>query len=745
MKKVIILLIAVVSIALTGCGGGGGGGGGSPAPSPAPTIDPCAQYRNDGRNSAKYMTDEYCRNIELARLGTSTAYSNGYTGNGVTIAIIDSGVELNNYDIEDNALTNGISYMGKHYNTTTSSIENTSAGVTSDQIEKILLNSGGSGYTTAPTVTISGDGTGAEAIALLDGSGEVSGIYMTERGSGYTNVSFSIDDSGTGGSGASIDDFYFGAYDDFGHGTGVAGIAAGVKQQADVNATYDGFSIQGVAYNADILSVKVLDETGWGNTWQIEKGIDYSVSQGAQVLNMSIGTLSQGSFSGSKSHFTDAITANSTFVIASGNDGKNCLPVNGSINGECSFPAALPWLSGNSDLLNGDGGWIVVGSVDSNNEMYYSSNKAGVTKNNYLVAPGVSILSPNINGNQSYNTGTSFATPFVSGAMALMIEKYPHLKGKDVAQIFFDTAKDLGVAGIDDVYGNGLIDIHAAFAPIGSLGITAQGTTSKVDNNKKTAVSKTTLNLSSVAGAGLIHSQALESTVAFDDYGRGFKVDMTSAVTVSDANAFSFDNFFMFHYGNVILGLDQINQKGMLGYKITQDNRLMLSYDNTLFGSSGEGALGFDNAHTIYSSLDGVLSQEDSSIRVTYQLDYGYAQSSTSKESLITNISDIHALGGSLRAYYGNFGIGYKIPLTTVAGKMELSIPVSREIDGTVNYIQSSEDMKNKDFQQDASLFYEMNSKNFSSLISYELIKNYGGIKNDEVAQRLSLNVRYLF
>ena len=172
-------------------------------------------------------------------------------------------------------------------------------------------------------------------------------------------------------------------------------------------------------------------------------------------------------------------------MIAAGNDGTDCLPdASGSLFRSCSMTAALPWVSGNSDLLTQDGGWIVVGSVDLNNQISSFSNRAGVTKDHYLVAPGESIRTAGLNGGQNYYTGTSFAAPIVAGAMALMIQKWPNLKGKDVAQILFDTAQDLGAVGVDDIYGHGLIDLYAAFSPIGALGIPSSTSGGMVSANK---------------------------------------------------------------------------------------------------------------------------------------------------------------------------------------------------------------------------------------------------------------------
>ncbi len=152
--NIIISFSVAATIALTGCGGGGGSSPAPYVPIPDEPIDPCAQFRNDGRNTDSFLTAEYCRNVELGRLGASTAYSEGYTGEGVTVAVLDSGVELDHYDIGANVADGAISFVAKTYDTESESLKNEGNGVTADQIEKITLSSGGTGYTNAPTVTI---------------------------------------------------------------------------------------------------------------------------------------------------------------------------------------------------------------------------------------------------------------------------------------------------------------------------------------------------------------------------------------------------------------------------------------------------------------------------------------------------------------------------------------------------------------------------------------------------------------
>ena len=90
-----------------------------------------------------------------------------------------------------------------------------------------------------------------------------------------------------------------------------------------------------------------------------------------------------------------------------------------------------------------------------------SSNKAGLLKNNYIVTT---------NGhNSDCNSGTSCAAPVVAGAAALLKQKFNQDSNAAIVQQIFDTADDLGVAGVDGVYGHGRLNIRRALSPIGNL------------------------------------------------------------------------------------------------------------------------------------------------------------------------------------------------------------------------------------------------------------------------------------
>ena len=176
--------------------------------------------------------------------------------------------------------------------------------------------------------------------------------------------------------------------DGHGHGTHVAGIIAAQKN------TLGG---RGIAYEAELISVKVMGDDGSGTTADIVKGLDYAISQQANIINMSLG--SAGYHSLEALWVKKAYEAGIAVFCAASNDYAQ----------STAYPAAYD-------------GAIAIAAVDKNNHKADFSNYGSWVR---YSAPGVNIystISKATSGNNAYGvmSGTSQATPVVSGIAALL-------------------------------------------------------------------------------------------------------------------------------------------------------------------------------------------------------------------------------------------------------------------------------------------------------------------------------------
>lgn len=221
-------------------------------------------------------------------------------------------------------------------------------------------------------------------------------------------------------------------YDDNGHGTHVAGLAAGTKS--------------GVAPKAKILPVKVLNAGGRGDIGTIAAGILYAIDQGAHIINLSLGgeaaSLVQNDVARLLSSVKMANTKDRLIIAAAGNGGADNL---GDCNDEKPvYPAAFQ-----EDSL------ISVAAVDSYDNLTYYSNYGKVTVN--IAAPGgnggyeglvsTAISYKNYSNNWEANytrmTGTSMATPLVAGLAALIKSAAPHLSATQVKELIYQSGKSI--------------------------------------------------------------------------------------------------------------------------------------------------------------------------------------------------------------------------------------------------------------------------------------------------------------
>lgn len=183
------------------------------------------------------------------------------------------------------------------------------------------------------------------------------------------------------------------------------------------------FGVTGVAPNATIMPVRVIGAQSINEYYQdLADGIRYAADNGADVINLSLRTFRD--ISGVEAAIEYAAAQGSLVVMAAGNDSAS----------QPGFPAyyATDW-------------GIAVGAVDNTNTMAWFSNEAGTTPLNYVVAPGVSILSTTPGNTYQSLSGTSMASPHVAGVAALMLSANPNLTPEDVVSIITETANPTGI------------------------------------------------------------------------------------------------------------------------------------------------------------------------------------------------------------------------------------------------------------------------------------------------------------
>jgi subtilisin family serine protease len=106
---------------------------------------------------------------------------------------------------------------------------------------------------------------------------------------------------------------------------------------------------------------------------------------------------------------------------------------------------------------------IAVSATDAQDRLFAASNRGGYIA---VAAPGVDIFLPAPDEKYQMTSGTSFSAAYISGLVALMLERNPALKPAEVRAILMKTARDLGAPGRDDLFGAGVADAYAAVSAV---------------------------------------------------------------------------------------------------------------------------------------------------------------------------------------------------------------------------------------------------------------------------------------
>jgi len=351
----------VLALGLSACGGGGGNVRPSQTTAPPPAPPPSSSVPPPPLDAQLSLTDTYA------------AHNLGYTGQGVTIGIVDSGVMHNHPTLAGRVIKEAIFVDPKTNNT-------------------------------------------------------------------------------------NIDDVV-------GHGTWVSEIAAG--------KAFDQFP-GGIAPGATLVSARIIsdkeptdDGSGQGNAVTADDALFFGQTLNPELINDGV-RIQNNSWGGIYWDTTDP-SINQAFgqayddfilnhdglvVFAAGNDSR------ADPSDIAALPAVAPEL---------EKGWLVAVAADSNHptQLASYSNACGKAMNYCLTAPGDVVVSDkdatasNPNGYWSVS-GTSFAAPEVSGAAALVWQAFPYFDNDLVRQTLLGTAKDLGAAGPDPVFGYGMLDVGKA-------------------------------------------------------------------------------------------------------------------------------------------------------------------------------------------------------------------------------------------------------------------------------------------
>ena len=509
MKQNKTLLLSL--FILLSCGGGGGGGGQN-APlvsqTPTPPTPPALSYEELKTQYEGYY--EYQNQWGLDLVNASTAYARGATGLGITIGITDSGLDSTHTEISAGRLSGDseLAYSNYTPNTRQKRHGTMVASVAAGKQDK----SNGSPM----------HGIAFEANVLFIA------IQLAEPDPDYEPVDLGTDDGSGTVSGAP----------DF------SGIDGFFSQLFEIYNDYD----------VDIVN------NSYGYSGNI---IDYTEAQVRNAFPKTIAEMSQVGTPDSEK---------TIYVWAAGNAGGYA-----DQGVDFSSPELFPGMAHYIPEIQGHS--IAVVSVDENGSISAFSSRCGVAQDYCVSAPGgrvtaayptsssdtgIYIGNPNdddynscIQDNSCYavTSGTSFAAPFVSGGLAVIAQYFEgQLGSTEIVSRLFSTANKKGVYADKAIYGQGLMDLGAATAPVGQM--TAMLT--ETLTGAMTPAAFTSMQLTSPSfGDALTTGVANQTIIFFDELGAPFRGSVANLTTDYRSQIMGLNNFdHIYKEATQIIGSD---------------------------------------------------------------------------------------------------------------------------------------------------------------------------------------------
>ncbi|HWA00023.1 MAG TPA: S8 family peptidase [Caulobacterales bacterium] len=304
-------------------------------------------------------------------------------------------------------------------------------------------------------------------------------------------------------------------------------LSHGSELSALMVGNFNGQSTVGVAYEAQVLAVRSDNGADGFSYGDLANAVNYAVAHGVDIINFSLGSLAFPSSSDAQA-FRDALanaTAHGVIIVSSaGNEGPSAPNI--------FYPGYFA-----TDPSVSHGLIIAAGGLNSDGTFNTISNPAGAAANWYVTAPGWQIVVPDFGPtgpvpgfqvcypNPSNCTGlvqiqgTSYASPHVSAAAALLMSAFPGLTPQQVVDILLASTIDTGAVGVDPQTGRGRLDLNRAFAPFGTV-------SSPLAAGMPAATASTVLGMAGSAFGDGLNNPSNWATVGFDRYGRTFQINL---------------------------------------------------------------------------------------------------------------------------------------------------------------------------------------------------------------------------
>lgn len=661
-------------------------------------------YSGFSRNSIDTYWAPYAQNLE--QIGAPAAWSRGWTGKGSTIAILDTGIDLDHSEFEGRIVdTACLSWYACDYkDETVDDINNVSHGTHVAGI----------------------------AAAALDGMGMTGVAPDANLMIGKVSIG------------------KYGAIDLRAVAKGLAWAAEGGAVVANVSANYN------------------VDYTYKNSLVEIEDGLYRStdtrkwMSDGSTYADSGYSHFLKRSY---VQDMQDAMTDNELVLVASaGNQGLDIstfpahLAVLENEDGSLAMGGRVI-VAGNYDPSSSDS---MAYSSNAAGTVCFDYNASQNTCESdrrvsdfYLMAPGQYVMST-VDGNDYMTlSGTSMAAPTISGAVAVVHQMWPHMTGENLVKLLLDTGNTEDIKNYDEsVHGQGLLDLDEATLPQGALGIP---TTGRVDGTTTSIEGNQTLSL---AGASV---SALDELMVIDDYDRDFYLDAnelnmnadTRTVHITKATQNGYDineyagyaNGIPMDFGKLSTTFSEDGGDFTFTYDLTDNVAFGVVRENeTFLGNLADGALmDINGATTLYFGYE-AEQEVAKGVTVFGAATFGVTDLNVNSDAMMkdasTALSNSARVGAKFTNGKSTFGLVAALPVAITSADATFETAAGVSVSGDIMTETVTSSLANDAREYSVGAFYNTALTNHVDMgLFVEARNNYAGTNgtvNTEYGFKLS-------
>ena len=664
------------------------------------TFIQAVRNRHGQSISANYITDRLSVHYgnHLEQIGAPAAWSRGYTGKGSTIAILDTGIDVDHSEFAD-------------------SIKGTKCftGMCKAGLETIQdKNKYSHGTHVAGTAAANLDGEGTTGVAydadLL--------IAKTAYDNGFFD--FTLVDEAIAWSvanGADVINISANSKFDSTYRRSLVEISPGVYKSTDTRGR-NGITFDKYGYNG------VLDsEHYYKNIVTAMKGHD-------AVLVMAAGNQGTDVVGQPGMIALDDEVGDRVLIVGNWDNRLKDIAFGSNMAGTVCYDVAADGVTCNSDAR---------------------------ISNRFLMAPGREVAATNNTGGYQTNNGTSMAAPMVSGAVAIVHQMWPHMTGANLSKLLLNTANKDFTAYDENVHGQGLLDLNEATLPQGAIGLPTTGRIDggKVNITNSGRIALTGGNISAFSEVMVVDDYDRDyyfnanSMVSVTD-------TRTASPTIAAQHGFAPDYYIGYTGGSIIptgngntfLGINEANNNISVTQQFNKFTVGLVNEDSSFLGNYADSELmRVSSSNTAYFGYSDTIDMGNG-LNFFGNAYLGATKLDVDTTSLLKSadlmMSNSATLGVTQTVGNATFGFVTSMPVSITGGEAHFNLPSSVSANGDIASTDVSSSLGTNKREVDFGLFYNYNPTKTTALaLNVELRNNYAGTDTDQLSAEMTYRIMF--